>query len=99
MKLSNEDKQIVIIGTVMVALLVTLSIFGKAQAQTFEPIPNSPEIAEDQVIVCVNHVEQEYNSRHMDCHLYQADDLDWYQDSKDGTFFSHSDSFEMGLID
>ena len=99
----NMQKQniftLVTIVSLTIALGATISLMTKVNAQSFEPIPNTPKIAEDQVIVCVNHVEQELNTKHMDCHLYQADDLDYYQDSKDGSFFSHADSFEMGLID
>jgi len=90
---------ILTIVSLTIALCATISLMTKVNAQSFEPIPNTPNIAEDQVIVCVNHVEQELNTSHMDCHLYQADKLDYYQDSKDGSFFSHNDSFEMGLID
>ncbi len=55
-------------------------------------------IYEDQVIVCVADLNTELKGD-LNCHLYDTDDLDWYQESRDGSFFKYDDSFEMALVD
>jgi hypothetical protein len=54
-------------------------------------------IYEDQVIVCVPNTDTEQKDNI--CHLYDTDDLDWYQDAFDGSFFNQDDSFNMEIVD
>ena len=74
------------------ASMIVLTIFQIVNGQTVKD-----GIYEDQVIICVNGhvVEQSGNI----CHLYDTDDLDWYQDSNDGSFFDLKDSFDMAQVD
>lgn len=96
MKISKQDRLMVAIAMGMFMLIGTLMIIEKVKAQTFENPLGS--MYEDQVIVCVSNLETENNFDHI-CHLYNADDLDWYQDSRDGTFFNLEDSFDMAVVD
>lgn len=96
MKISKTDKTMIAMGLGMVTLMVTAMLLQKATAQTFENPLGS--MYEDQVIVCVTDLETSNNFDHI-CHLYNADDLDWYQDSRDGTFFNKDDSFDMDVVD
>ncbi len=54
-------------------------------------------IYEDQAIICVNGhvVEQKGNI----CHVFNTDDLDWYQVISDGSLFDLKDSFDMSVVD
>lgn len=52
-------------------------------------------LEEDQIIVCVSgHV---VDKKGLICHLYNVDDLDWYQDAYDGSLFKLDDSFNMRI--
>lgn len=77
-------------------ILTTMEIVN---GQAYEdPNQLTGKMYEDQIIVCVTDLETENKNDHI-CHLYNADDLDYYQDSRDGSFFNLDDSFDMRLVD
>jgi len=92
------NKSIIQISLVTASIFLSMVALNQAEAQNFQPIPKTPNINEDQVIVCVSDTTTKVKGD-LNCHLYNTDDLDYYQDANDGTFFNHNDSFEMGLID
>ena len=88
------------IGFIAFLLSVTIgSILNIAYGQEFLPKSdlNDGKMFEDQVIVCVPDVNTDISGDHI-CHLYNQDDLDYYQDSTDGSFFKYDDSFDMRLV-
>lgn len=98
MKISKEDKTMVIMASVMVLMLVTLLQFGHAQTTNYEaPL-------EDQVIVCVsgNVIETSGDL----CKLYNVDGDGYFKQDitldmvqKDLYQNPNSDTFIMDLRD
>lgn len=76
--------------------VVALTLFSQAYAQM--NVDGINQINEDQVIVCVNDSDGIENNG-FNCHLYQIDKLDWYQDAFDGSLFKHNDSFDIRVVD
>ena len=90
-------KEKIIIGAIaMIVLLVTLPKVN-GQAWIEYPDQNNLDMQEDQVIICVLDLETDKKGD-LNCHQYKDDLVDWYQDSRDGSFFSHDDSFEMVTV-
>jgi len=61
-----------------------------------------PEIHEDQIITCVKDVSDTETRGSLICHIFDVDDLDWYQEISElnyGQIGDNNDSFSMGLVD
>lgn len=88
------------ISTTAIALLILVIVLlvslGTVLAQV--NIEGKNGMDEDDVIICVNDSDGIPDNGFI-CHLYNTDDVDWYQDAYDGTFFNRSDSFNASFTD
>jgi hypothetical protein len=61
-----------------------------------------PKINEDQVITCISDVSDSPTRGSLICHIFDADDLDWYYEINQknyGLLGDLNDSFSMSLVD
>jgi len=87
----------IMLGTIGILALSFLA--NSAYAQT---LPKMPQINEDQIITCVKDVSDTNNRNSLICHIFDINDLDWYQEIQTenyGMIGDLNDSFELGLID
>ena len=101
MNYQTEKHIMISLSTVAISLAIGLLLINCVHAQTnIEGL--NPDINEDQIITCVKDVSNSDTRGQLICHVFDIDDLDWYQElSEDnyGQLGSTDDSFGMGLVD
>jgi len=83
-------------------IFLSIVAVNQAVAQNFDPLRYTPDISEDQVIVCVQDVSDSEFRDQVYCKYYQADaDHKRTIQNIQEDLYKHpfEDTFEMGLID